>query len=167
MKSVHLLIVLLAFSVTPMHSFAEIYKWKDKNGNVRYTDTPPPSNIKQETIGGKKAVKPTGNEPTAPAAPVVKDNLPTQTAPTQSAEDAAAEQRQRNAEAEKNNKQEQAAEAKRKAENCTAARANMETYTQGGRVYKMDENGERVYMDENDFKVGREKAEQEIAENCS
>lgn len=162
MKSVHLLIVLVAVSIAPMHGFAEIYKWKDKNGNVRYTDTPPPSNIKQETIGAKKAVKSTGDAPVVPVAPVVKDNLP----PVQSAEDAAAEQRQRNAEAEKNNKQEQAAEAKRKAENCTAAKANMETFTQGGRVYKMDENGERVYMDENDFKTGREKAQQEINENC-
>ena len=30
----------------------------------------------------------------------------------------------------------------------------------------MNEKGERIYLDENDFKAGREKAQQEINENC-
>ncbi len=42
----------------------------------------------------------------------------------------------------------------------------METYTQGGRVYKMNEKGEREYLDDSAFKAGREKAQQEINENC-
>ena len=57
MKSGHLVLVMLALSATAMSSQAEIYKWKDKNGATRYSDTPPPSNIKQEAIGKKKAGK--------------------------------------------------------------------------------------------------------------
>jgi type IV secretory pathway VirB10-like protein len=158
--------LLLAF---PILGNAEIYKWKDKDGSIRYTDTPPPSNIKQEAIGSKKAVKPSGKEPLAPvenaqAAPIkVKESSEV----PENAEDAAAEQRQRNAEADKRNKQEKEAEAKRKAENCSAAKANFETYKQGGRVYKMNEKGEREYMSDQDLQAGKAKAQAEIDDNCS
>ncbi|MGB7815654.1 MAG: DUF4124 domain-containing protein [Methylotenera sp.] len=171
MKSVNLLLVLMIFSTVPSLSHAEIYKWKDKDGSTRYTDTPPPSNIKQEAIGSRKAVKPTGKEPLSqvesgqqvpPATPATKNS-----APPVNAEDAAAAQRQRNAEAEKRNKQEKEAEAKRKAENCKAAKSNYETYAQGGRVYKMNEKGEREYMDDKDLQAGKEQAQKEMNENCN
>lgn len=169
MKSVNLLLVLMIFSAVPSLSHAEIYKWKDKDGSIRYTDTPPPSNIKQEALSGKKVVKPTGKEPLAPVeniqqtSPVMKDPPPE---PVDAAEEAAA-QRQRNAEIEKKNKQEKEAEAKRKAENCKAAKANYETYAQGGRVYKMNEKGEREYMDDKDLQAGKAQAQNEINENCN
>ena len=54
MKLQNLLCVMCVLIALPMLANAEIYKWKDKDGTVRYTDTPPPSNIKQESIGGKK-----------------------------------------------------------------------------------------------------------------
>jgi FKBP-type peptidyl-prolyl cis-trans isomerase len=169
MKLLPLLLATLALTAVSSLSQAEIYKWKDKDGKVRYSDTPPPSNVKQESIAGKKKpAAPTGKEPLAPVgtAAVPTAAIPKNSEPPPNPEDLAAEQRQRNAEAEKNNKLEKQAEAKRKAENCSAAKANMETYTQGGRVYKMNEKGEREYMDDNDFKAGKEKAQQEINENC-
>ena len=170
MKLLPLLLGIFALASISGLSQAEIYKWKDKEGNVRYSDTPPPSNIKQEPIiGKKKPIVPTGKAPltpvdsavTAPAVTIPKDiELP------KNAEDVAAEKRRENAETEKRTKQEKQAEAKRKAENCTAAKANMQSYTQGGRVYKMNEKGEREYLDEKGFAAGREKAQQEINENC-
>lgn len=186
MKLLPLLLATFALTTISELSQAEIYKWKDKDGRVRYSDTPPPSNIKQETIiGKKKPVEPTGKEPLAPVdqapiapvdqapiAPVGKAptapiaDIPKNAEPPMNPEDLAAQKRQQNAEAEKNNKLEKEAEAKRKAENCSAAKANLETYTQGGRVYKMNERGEREYMGESDFKAGKEKAQQDINENC-
>lgn len=167
MKFLPLLLATLALTAVSGLSQAEIYKWKDKDGKVRYSDTPPPSNVKQEAIAGKKkSVAPTGKEPLAPAAAVPTAATPKNSEPPANPEDLAAEQRRNNAEVEKNNKLEKEAEAKRKAENCSAAKANMETYTQGGRVYKMNEKGEREYLDDEDFKAGREKAQQEINENC-
>jgi hypothetical protein len=166
MKLLPLVLTVFALTAVSSLSQAEIYKWKDKDGKVRYSDTPPPSDVRQEAIGRKKAITPTGKAPLTPvdnAPPAKVSDMPE--API-SPEDAAAEQRQRNAEAEKNNRLEKEAEAKRKAENCSAARANMQTYTQGGRVYKMNEKGEREYLDESGFKAGREKAQQEINENC-
>lgn len=170
MKLLPLLLATFVLTSISGLSQAEIYKWKDKDGKVRYSDTPPPSNVKQEAIiGKKKPAEPTGKEPLAPVdkaptAPVV--GTPNTMEPPPNPEDLAAEKRQQNAEAEKKNKQEKEAEAKRKAENCSAAKANLEAYTQGGRVYKMNEKGERQYMDDSDFKAGKEQAQQEINENC-
>jgi Domain of unknown function (DUF4124) len=168
MKSlhIHILLLLMVFGASSL-SHAEIYKWKDKNGAIRYSDTPPPSNVKQEAIGRNKATTPTGKEPLASvenAPPVKASDNP---AVPENSDAAAAAQRQRNAEAEKNNKQEKEAEAKRKAENCKAAKANFETYTQGGRIYKMNEKGEREYVNDADLEEGKAKAQQEINENCN
>ena len=166
MKSVHLLLIVILLGAQPLLSHAQVYKWKDKDGTTRYTDTPPPSNIQQKTIGTKKAAQPADAPPpvdTAKPVTPVSDGP----APPVKAEDAAAQIRQRNAEAEKLNKQEKEAEAKRKAENCKAARANFQTYNQGGRVYKMSENGERYYLADNDLKEGKAQAQNEINENCN
>ena len=151
---------------------AEIYKWRDKNGSIRYSDTPPPSNIKQEAIGGKRALKPAAQAPVAPVAneqPAPADKEAAKDSPPVpgSADEEAAAKRQSNAEAEKNNKLEKEKQEVAKAENCKAAKSNLASYEQGGRVYKMNEKGERVYLDDNDFKAGREKATQEINENCN
>ena len=163
-----LLALLLAL---PIVANAEIYKWKDKNGSIRYSDTPPPSNIKQESIGNKKALKPSV---AAPAVPVAAQKAPAGSDASKdsppvpgSADEEAALKRQSNAEVEKSNKLEKEKQDLAKAENCKAAKSNLASYEQGGRVYKMNEKGERIYLDENDFKAGKEKATQEINENCN
>ena len=172
MKLLPLFLAALAFSAVSGLSQADVYKWKDKDGKVRYSDTPPPSNVKLESMTGKKkAQTPTGNAPLSPvgnaaATAAVPAAMPKDVEPKMSAEETAAKQRQENAEAEKNNKKEKESQAKLKAENCSAAKANMQSYTQGGRVYKMNEKGEREYLDETGFKAGREKAQQQINENC-
>jgi hypothetical protein len=166
MKVVNLLLVLTIFSSLPLVSQAEIYKWKDKDGTIRYTDTPPPSNIKQESIGGKKVIQPTGKDPLAPVASGQAE--PSKAAPDKANKEAAdAKLRQRNAEIEKKNKQENETQAKIKAENCKAAKANFETYNQGGRVYKMNEKGEREYMDDKDLDAGKVQAQKDINQNCN
>ena len=175
MKNIHIRFsqlpwMLCALLLTlPSLGNAEIYKWKDKNGTTRYSDTPPPSNIKQETIGSNKAAKPADEAPlaTPASAPAIKDTEKDSPPVPGSAEEEAAAKRQNTAEAEKKNKQEQEAETNRKAENCKVAKARYETYKQGGRVYKINENGEREYMGDNDLQDGKAQAQREMDENCS
>ena len=164
-------LICAAMLALPLHASAEIYKWKDKDGTVRYSDTPPPSNIKQESIGKKKAVKPVENTPPSPvtdgkAAPVTTVKPVTNESGV-AAEDAAAQQRQRNAEMEKKNKEEKEAQAKLKDDNCKAAKANHETYVQGGRVSKMNEQGKREYLGDKELKEGAAKTQSEIDEYCN
>lgn len=172
MKSLYLVAGFVMLTALPSLSQADIYKWKDKDGVTRYSDTPPPSNVKLENIGTKKVVKPTGKEPLS----VVTDGQPTAVAPqpvdaqqppTASAEETAAKIRQQTAEVEKNNKQEKEAQAKLKAENCRAAKANLASYEQGGRIYKMNDKGEREYLDDAGLKQGADKARADAAKFCS
>lgn len=175
MKSIYFIVCVSLLVALPGLSQAQIYKWKDKDGNTRYSDTPPPSNVKLQNIGTKKVPTPTGKEPlsavTQTAAPQAAQPVTSKEiimeAPIKSPEDAAAEQRQVNAEAEKKNKQEKESQAKLKAENCMAAKANLASYAQGGRVYKMNDKGEREYMDDNDLKRGADKARGEVAQYCN
>ncbi len=173
MKSLRLLLALTVLFILPMLANAEVYKWKDKEGIMRYTDTPPPPNIKLESIDGKRATKQSNQAPLAPAAtaqPVLSKDEMKGKAPNQnaeSAEETAAKLRQRNAEIEKNNKKEKEAQAKLKEENCKASKANLASYQQGGHVYKMNEKGEREYLDDAGLKAGAEKAQKEVTEYCN
>ena len=176
MKFNRLIITMAVLITLPSLSYAELYKWKDKNGQMQYTDTPPPSNIKREDISGKKGINATGKEPLSavtnsqpvPAQGPNKElqKLVEKEQSTDPA-DAAAKIRQQNAEAEKKNKQEKEAQAKLKAENCKAAKANLESYAQGGRIYKMNEKGEREYLDDIALKRGEIKARGEVNQYCN
>jgi len=178
MKTVSMrLLTIICVMMWVMPVSAEIYKWRDKDGSIRYTDTPPPAHARQESIGGKRISKPTDRAPLSPveAEPGKPANVaqpeaakPKEaTGEVQDSAEAAAEQRRRNAETEKKNKQEKEAQAKLKAENCKAAQANMEAYRQGGRVYRTNEKGEREYMDDSDLQQGMAKAQDEINEYCN
>jgi Domain of unknown function (DUF4124) len=179
MKSRNISLALCALLLAlPLLGNAEIYKWKDKNGVVRYTDTPPPSNVKLESIDGKRAIKQSNQAPLAPVAntsPAAgKDEMKGKdssgkpaTEKVESAEESAAKLRQKNAEAEKNNKKEKDAQAKLNEENCKASKANLASYQQGGRVYKMNEKGEREYLDDAGLKAGATKAQKDVSQYCN
>ncbi len=160
--------VLLAL---PLLANAEVYKWKDKNGEIRYSDTPPPSNIKLEQIGRKKVAKPTGSAPLSPVTDTAKMPVAT-AAPASDAkgkegkEDDAAKNRQNKAEADKKTKEEKEKIAKIKEENCRTAKTNLASYQQGGRLFKVDEKGERHYFDDKELKEGAAKSQQDVSENC-
>jgi hypothetical protein len=156
----------------PMVANAEIYKWKDKNGVMRYSDTPPPASIKADTLGKKSNVKPVQSDE-EPAVGLKLTNesgapkLPSEIIdPPPDPQMEAAKLRAQNAEAEKRNKLEKENQAKIDAENCKSARANLQSHTQGGRIYKMNEKGEREYMDEAGFEAGRAKAQADIQLYC-
>lgn len=163
----------------PMLANAEIYKWKDKNGVMRYSDTPPPASTKVDTLGKKSTVKPvqaeqpavglklSGESENSAAPEVKKPKMPSDMKdPPPDPELEAAKLRAKNAEIEKQNKLEKEKQAKIDAENCKAAKANYQSYTQGGRIYKMNEKGEREYMDDAGFEEGKAKAQAEIQQYC-
>ena len=161
----------------PMLANAEIYKWRDKDGNMKYSDTPPPSNVQLQSVGGKKVVTGTGKEPLAPVTETAKMATPSTTtnksannkegAGNDAKQDDVAKLRQKNTEIEKKNNEEKEKQAKLKDENCKAAKANNQAYAQGGRVYKMNDKGEREYMSDADLKAGVEKTQAEINQYCN
>lgn len=170
-------VVCAALLVMPVLANAEVYKWRDTNGVVRYSDTPPPSNVKQEQVGYKKLKTPTGTA--APLSPVAPSDKVKSAASAGSKEEAKkegaskegdnqdAKKRQETAEADKKAKEDKEKNEKIKEENCKVAKTNLAGFKQGGRLFKVDEKGQRHYMDDKELKEGAEKAQRDIDENCN
>jgi hypothetical protein len=177
-------ILLLCIIMLPTLATAEIYKWKDKNGEVRYSDVPPPANVKQESYG-KKTIKPTGLAPLAAvegdataamnkdkeaskakaaADKAAVDAKKTDKAPLTKEE--AAAKRAKDAEAAKKADEAKQAELKLKQENCKGAKQNLATYTNGGRIAKTDENGQKQYLSDADIANGKADAQKDVDKYC-
>jgi len=154
----HLWIILLTLALLPMSANAEIYKWKDSNGVIRYSDVPPPSNIPRESLGSKNVVAP-------PAAPSSTEPSAQKKSPAAGREGDAVK-RQEDAEAAKNKEQAKEATLKIKQQNCATAKANLQNYQQGGRIYKMNEKGERDYLDDTDIAKNLAQAQKDVDEYC-
>ena len=175
-------LLLLCVVMLPALADAEIYKWKDKDGKVRYSDVPPPSNIKIEPMQGKKTPKPTGQPPLAPVEgdataamnrdkaatandAAAKEAVPAKEKTPLSKEEAAAK-RARDAEVQKKVDEAKQADLKVRQENCRAAKSNLATYTNGGRITKTTESGERYYLSDEDIDKGRIDSQRDVEKYC-
>ena len=177
-------LLLVCAIASPSLVNAEIYKWKDSDGKVRYSDVPPPSNIKQESLYGKKIPKPTGLAPLAPVdgdinaqinhnATTGKEKVATENATGKNKSDKeplskeeAAAKRAKDAEQQKKTDEAKQAESKLKQENCKAAKSNLATYGNGGRIAKTNEKGEREYMGNSDISQAKLDAQKDVEKYC-
>ena len=130
----------------------DIYRWVDAEGNVHYGDRPSGAPTEQRialsyarTDGGavEKRVQARLD------AQAVRDE-------ERALADKAAQEAAEEAEI--------AAERVKK---CESSRARLETYLQSRRLYRADENGERVYLDDEQRQEARRKVEEQIAEFCN
>lgn len=179
-------IVLLCAIALPGLASAEVYKWKDSDGKMRYSDVPPPSNIKQEPLYGKKIPKPTGRAPLTSVDGDINANI-SKIKPTTSkdgvatdnadagknkaekvppSKEEAAAKRAADAEQQKKADEAKQAELKLKQENCKAARSNLATYTNGGRIAKTNEKGEREYLGDVEISQGKSDAQKDVDKYC-
>lgn len=144
----------------PFAGQAEIYKWKDKDGSIKYSDIPPPSNIKNEPMLGNKIPK-----VSAPVSSVPKDAAGSGS-PAPIVNDEAAAKRAKDAEASKKAEEIKRAELKYRQESCAAAKRNHAMYNLGGRIATTDAQGERRFLGEDEIAKGKADAEQEIEKFC-
>lgn len=159
-------LLLVWIALLPALAHAEIYKWKDKNGTVRYSDTPPPSNIKIEPIG-KKIPKPSAQSPAATSegsSGVTVTDTPKDAALSK---DEAAAKRAKDAEAQKKAEASKQVELKIKQENCAVAKRNLATYNNGGRISTTDEKGERTYLGDDDIAKGKADSQRDVEKYCN
>lgn len=161
---------LLIPTMLPALAQAEIYKWKDKDGRMRYSDVPPPSNIKNESIGKKvpKAPVATTTGPSDNGSASGTNNgiaaVPNEAAAN--SKDAAAAKRAQEAEIQKKADEVKKAELKFRQESCAVARNNLRTYSNGGRVMTTDESGERRYLGDDELSKGKAEAQQAVEKFC-
>lgn len=154
MNSKRLLVLFAAFALTIGSGAmaSDIYKWVDDQGNVHYGDRPS-GNDNTEVV----ALTYQRANPGA-----VKRGTAAQGELAESLKDKRAAR-----EEEKNAAAEQAAAAEAKQKRCDTYRARLEKFVQSRRLYREDESGERVYLDEDETIAARQKLEELIAENCS
>lgn len=140
----------LAFAASAAAS--EIYKWTDAEGNVHYEDRPSGAATEQRL---DITYSRTDGSAVRQRVDAYRD-----------AQSARAEAKSVAAAAEKEAADNAAIEAERQ-QACDRSRARLENYLQARRLYRTDDNGQRVYLDEEQQAEARRKAEEQIAEFCS
>ena len=141
-----LLVMLLAAPAV-----AEIYQWKDADGNVHFTDQPP-VNQKSDTVNIRTA--PVSGAPasaaTAAAAPAAATESPQERQKKMLKimdEDRAA----------KNEAAKKTGDEQRKRQmDCARLKAQQRQFAQGGRYYTVDAKGERIYKNDDEIAKQRE-----------
>jgi hypothetical protein len=141
---------------------AQQYKWVDKDGKVRYGDTPP-AGVKATPLNAPA----TGSSPTPPPAAKKDEKSAKAKGPLTPAEQDA-EFRKRQIEADKSREKEQKASAEEqgKKQNCTAAQDQLRLYDSGQRIARTNPSGERYYLDENQLAQEAAKARQAVSQWC-
>ncbi len=163
MKRLSLAIVLTLWLALP--ASAQMYKWVDENGKVQYSDKPPPGNLKTEKLR-KPATAPSVPAPGAAKGGPAKDAA--KAAPKTLAEqEQAFRRRQQDAAKAQQEDALKQAQAHDREENCKRAKAALAALQLGGRQVRIDEKGERVYLDEAQIAQETERTRQDAAAACN
>ena len=155
--------------VLPLSAMAQ-WQWIDKSGRKVYSDQSPPPDIPAKNI--LKA--PSGRMPAPEAAPAAPAATPAATseaanAPKVTGRDKELETRKKQAdaaEAEKKKAQE-AANAQAKAENCKRAREAKATLDSGIRLSRVNTQGEREILDDEQRAAEGKRLQDIIGANCA
>lgn len=124
----------------------DIYKYVDENGTVHYVDRPTGAATEERVafVSQRSSGAPRSSE----SGPDWR------------------ERREARQEAQKAADEEASQEAER-AKLCQESRNRLQQYNEARRLYRNDENGERVYLDEKEVEEARNKVAELIEENCN
>jgi hypothetical protein len=141
---------------------AQLYRWVDKDGKVRYSDTPP-AGVKATTLR-----PPPGSYAPAPAPGDDAAAKDAKKGPLTPAEQEA-EFRKRQMEAQKSrDKDDQAGrDALAKQDNCARARESLASLESGQRIVRTGADGERYYIDDAQRAAEIDKARQSANSWCN
>ncbi len=133
---------------------SDIYRYTDDDGNVYYVDRPSGAQTEQRLAIPSKpsAYRPPeredareGGGDAAPGAGGADDEAP----------------------AKKLTRAEKKAAKRQRDQQCQSSRDTLESLTSAPRLFREDENGERVYLDEAESQAARDRAARLVEENCS
>jgi len=142
-----LLLTLAAAPLAAGTAIADVYKYIDEKGNVQYTDKPPSLPAERLSVRSQRSDIVGAEERPQPAA-----SHPATTA--RSSSNTA-------------NARQQAEElAKDKAERCIKARERYDRYMNSQKLFEMDANGERRYLDSDELDSVRASAKATMEAMC-
>ena len=142
-------VLILSAGLASSASASEIYKWTDAEGNVHYTDKPIDPSYEHVAIVSR----------------------PTDNARVQAQTQARLERKATAAEEAANapegpTRDELRAEAEERAQKCSMYQERVIRFEQAHRLYRADESGERVYLDDSEIDEARQKAQDQANEFC-
>jgi len=152
---------------------AQVYKCVDSSGKTIYSQDPCPANTKSGTISRSGPSAPAAPSPDSTADKAAAGDAAKTAAPKTAAPKTAAEQeqafrkrQQAQAKAAKESGQKDA-EAQRKAEACRNARDRLAQYEIGGRLSRINAQGERYYLEDAQVEQEKVQARADIARACN
>ena len=150
-----LVLVFILFTLAgPASVYAEIYKWVDKDGNVQFGDKPE-KGVEAEEVEIKEASP-------AAADPEARKRMEYQEKLLKVMEE---ERKQQNEEKRVAREKEEKEKTLRK-RNCAEARDYKRTLDASGPIYKLDEEGNRVYLSEEENRAERQRAVELVRKWC-
>lgn len=147
MKTVTLILCLLVSAST----FAEIYKWTDEKGQVHYGENP----------GGKASgtrIIPQHYKPPSRPAPDAKQRMENIRKWTDA--------RQKERQNEKRKKAKQQEKRAKQEEKCRRSRNRLIDLERGGRRYRLDANGQREFLSDQEIDANKSKTREYLDRNC-
>ena len=140
------LVLALVIALTP--ALAQVYKWVDEKGVTHYSETPPPDKKASKVDTGP------ANAPVAPATDWKQKEL--------DSKQRSLEQKQRDEAAHRREANDEAARRDR----CLRAQRDIRVFETQAPVYRVNERGEKVYMEDNTRAAALERARQEASTYC-
>ncbi len=147
---------------------AQVHKCVDAAGKTIYTQDPCPANTKSGTMSRSVIPAPAIAPQAAPADQAAKGDAAKKSGPKTAAEQEQdfRKRQQDQAKAAKESEQ-KSAEAQRKEENCRNARERLAQYDIGGRISRINAQGERYYMEDAQIEQEKARARADAAQSCN
>lgn len=139
------------------------WQWLDKDGRKVFSDRPPPADVPDKNIlkrpGNRSSTLPA---PAAPSTPAAASGTP------QAGVDKSLQEKRQQAEAAEaaKRKEEEERNARIRAENCSRAQQAKAGVDTGMRMARVNEKGEREFMDEAATAAESQRLQTIINENC-
>lgn len=140
----------------------QLYKYVGPDGRVQYSDRPPASGQKAEKITGSRisSVGPGG------AAGAGSDAARVGAPKTPAEQEQAFRQRRIEAEEKAKKDEKLAQEARAKEESCAGARRELAGLQSGARVARLNDQGERIFLEDDQIQQEIARIQREIAVGC-
>ena len=156
-------ILAAALAIAAGSAHAQVFKCVDANGKTVYLQSPCPSGAKSTRLAA-----PASPAAAAPAPADKKGDPKAASKGPQTAAEREMEFRKRQVEKEAADKKaaEESSQTAALQENCIRAKEQMSAYEAGGRISRVNPQGERYFLDDNQLASEKAKAQLMVAQNC-
>jgi hypothetical protein len=146
---------------------AQVHKCVDSGGKIVYSQDPCPANMKSGTLSRTVPPAPAAS-PADSSAKAAKGDAAKSAAPKTAAEqEQAFRKRQQDQAKTAKESEEKSAEAQRKEEACRNARERLAQYEIGGRLARINAQGERYYLEDAQIEQEKGRARADVAQACN